>query len=56
MKWQLIVLVAQLVLGGALVVFGARMAAHYWLASTNKDHAERLARAWANRCRVRCAR
>lgn len=45
MAWQMYVLVAQLVLGGGLVVFGARMAAHYWLAYTNKDHAERLAKA-----------
>lgn len=43
MKWQGIVLVAQLVLGGGLVVYGARMAAHYYLASIDKS--ERLARA-----------
>ncbi len=56
MKWQMIVLVAQLVLGGGLVVHSARKAAHYWLAYTDKDHAERLRGRSANRRRARCAR
>ena len=44
MPWQMLVIVAQLGVGGGLVLGGLRRAVHYWLAYHNKDHAERLAK------------
>jgi len=44
MSWQMLVLVAQLGVGGGLVLGGLRRAAHYWLAYRNKDHAEYIAK------------
>jgi hypothetical protein len=44
MSWQMLVLVAQLGMGGGLVLGGLRRAAHYWLAYRNKDHAEYIAK------------
>ena len=45
MPWQMLVIVAQLSGGGALVLIGVRLAAQYLVAYNNKDHAERLAKA-----------
>jgi hypothetical protein len=44
MSWQILVIAAQIGIGGGLVLGGLRRAAHYWLAHRDKNHAEYLAK------------